>query len=281
MVTPVTEKDYANAIIRIRGVMHMVRAVTKLRNLRHAKAARSESASASSHRHTKSLDMRLHPHDIKTFLHDHLPTNIFPEESPVLSPEETLLDRPLTPTIQVHEPPDEEIQYIGVGLGTLSKEDKKPRNPPPSEDHLHHHTSSESLKSDTSITSGQLTPSEPMVYISPLVTHENVFAQAFRRAEDKIRLVQGDNAMVYQTWRSEELNGEPITNEPGRTKVELEKVDQPRWVLMEKVPEKIRQMGHVAEEKKSALKEIIARKMSCKRDGEELHGEDDPSQKQD
>lgn len=91
------------------------------------------------------------------------------------------------------------------------------------------------------MTSGQLTPFEPMVYTSPMATHENVFEHAFQAEEERIR-AQGEGAVVYNTWRSEELNGEPISNEYGRTKVELGKVDAeeaPRWetILREKFPE--------------------------------------------
>lgn len=181
------------------------------------------------------------------------------------------IDPPLTPKIQVlappDEPPEEEIRYIGVGLGTLSTADKKRRQPPgraTSEPNptLGHRESSESLRSDASLTSGQLTPAEPMVYASPTITHENVFEHAFQRAEDKIRLTQGEDATLYNTWRSEEMRGQPVSNERGRAKVELTGIDgsdddRPRWerALKEKLPEKFAEVYERVGDKKAALKE--------------------------
>jgi hypothetical protein len=174
---------------------------------------------------------------------------------PAVSGDQEMSNPPLTPKIQVMAPPDElsedEIQYIGVGLGTLSTEDKKRRHKSPSRTvsepnpSLQHRESSESMRSDISEVSGTSTPSEPMVYASPMITHENVFEHAFQRAEDKIRLTDGEDTMIYSTWRSEEIKGEPVSNRYGRNKVELERIDgdesQPRWerVLKEKFPEKL------------------------------------------
>jgi hypothetical protein len=185
------------------------------------------------------------------------------------------MEPPLTPKIQVLAPPDElsedEIQYIGVGLGTLSTADKKRRLNPPGRAatepnlSLHHRSSSESIRSDASVTSGQLTPVEPMVYESPAITHENVFEHAFQRAEDKIRLTAGEHTTVYNTWRSEEMRGEPISNKYGREKVELERIDgdgdsRPRWerVLKEKLPEKLAELHQRGGERKAMLKENVA-----------------------
>ena len=289
MVTHVTEKDYADAIKGIRGVMTVVRAVTKLKSLHHQHSKQlhpdspdpentTQSHRDSSHRHTKSLDIErdvshLHPyqqHPIRSFFHDHLgiqnsPENVTPSEeienpqeydtgdiipitdSPIASPKP-----PLTPTIQVQAPSDEpDIKYIGVGLGTTV--DKKHKSPGPvraqTEPALLHRTSSDSVRSDSSFrsdTSGQLTPSEPVVYASPVITHENVFEHAFQRAEDKIRLQHGEHTFVYDTWRSEEMKGQPITNQNGREKVELERIedDALRWekILKEKFPEKLREI---------------------------------------
>ena len=189
--------------------------------------------------------------------------------------EPSIMDPPLTPKIQVLAPPDEisedEIQYIGVGLGTISTADKKRRK----ESHeraatesnlsLQHRSSSESIRSDISVTSGQLTPAEPMVYVSPAITHENLFEHAFQRAQDKIRLTEGEHAMVYNTWRSEEMRGEPISNKYGREKVELERIDgddtRPRWerVLKEKFPEKLEELYQRRSERKAMLKENVRR----------------------
>lgn len=185
------------------------------------------------------------------------------------------MEPPLTPKIQVLAPPDElsegEIQYIGVGLGTLSTADKKRRLNPPGRAAtepnlpLHHRSSSESIRSDASVTSGQLTPVEPMVYESPAITHENVFEHAFQRAEDKIRLTAGEHTTVYNTWRSEEMRGEPISNKYGREKVELERIDgdgdnRPRWerVLKEKLPEKLAELHQRGGDRKAMLKENVA-----------------------
>jgi hypothetical protein len=166
----------------------------------------------------------------------------------------------LTPKIQVQAPDElseDEIQYIGVGLGTLSNLDKKRRQKSPASaatepgPYLQRRSSSDSIRSDTSMTSGQLTPAEPMVYASPAMTHENLFEHAYQRAEDKIRLQEGDHTMVYNTWRSEEMRGQPISNKYGRAKVEMEWVDgdddgdtRPRWerVLHEKFPEKLAEL---------------------------------------
>ena len=181
---------------------------------------------------------------------------------------------PLTPKIQVVSPPDElsedEIQYIGVGLGTLSTQDKKRRGvptraatePPPT---VEHRASSESLRSNASITSGQLTPAEPMVYESPVITHENVFENAFQRAEDKIRLTEGEHTRLYNTWRSEELRGQPVSNRYGREKVELKRIDdnddeRPRWekVLEEKLPLKLTEI-YLRKDWKGKLREGAAK----------------------
>ena len=222
---------------------------------------------------------------MKKFLHDHLGVQLTPEPSSIepshltsheTSEEPSTMDPPLTPKIQVLAPPDEisedEIQYIGVGLGTLSTADKKRR--PKSQERtttepnlsLHHQSSSESIRSDISVTSGQLTPTEPMVYVSPLVTHENVFEHAFQRAEDKIRLTEGEHTLVYNTWRSEEMRGEPISNKYGRKKVELERIDgdydtRPRWerVLKEKFPDKLEELYRRRCERKAILKENVSR----------------------
>lgn len=177
---------------------------------------------------------------------------------PDISGDQEMSNPPLTPKIQVMAPPDElsedEIQYIGVGLGTLSTEDKKRRHKSPSRTvsepnpSLQRRESSESMRSDISEVSGTSTPSEPMVYASPMITHENVFEHAFQRAEDKIRLTDGENTMIYSTWRSEEIKGEPVSNRYGRNKVELERIDgdesRPRWerVLKEKFPEKLEEL---------------------------------------
>jgi hypothetical protein len=179
------------------------------------------------------------------------------------------LDTPRTPKINVLAPPDDpsedEIQYIGVGLGTLSMADKKRRNSPTraitDPNPLRPRTSSDSLRSDTSVTSGQLTPSEPMVYASPAITHENVFETAFLRAEDKIRLTEGEDVFVYNTWRSEEMRGQPVTNQFGRKKVELERIDdeQLRWekVLKEKFPDKLAEIYQKSGEKKAVIMEKV------------------------
>jgi hypothetical protein len=182
---------------------------------------------------------------------------------------------PRTPEIKVHQPPDEpeeEIQYIGVGLGTLSKMDKRPRNlgeKSASEPILHHRTSSDSIRSDrsdTSVTSGQLTPYEPMVYTSPLVTHENVFEKAFEDEEERLRAIEGAKAMIYNTWRSEEFKGEPISNEFGRMKVELERLnsdDGPRWekILKEKFPERLAELYQRKEDRVHFLQGLFAHKL--------------------
>jgi len=183
------------------------------------------------------------------------------------------LDTPRTPKINVLAPPDDpsedEIQYIGVGLGTLSTLDKKRRQSPTrattDPNPLRNRTSSDSLRSDTSATSGELTPSEPMVYASPAITHENVFETAFLRAEDKIRLTEGDGTFVYNTWRSEEMRGQPVTNQFGRQKVELERIDddgdqgRPRWekVLREKFPDKLAEIYQRSGEPKAVIMESV------------------------
>ena len=208
---------------------------------------------------------------MRQFLDDHLtvqspteetdtkqlsPLQSAPPGHPETHDEARYMEPPRTPKIQVLAPPEEpssedEIQYIGVGLGTLSTLDKRRRkrnraDKSVSEPILHTRSSSESLHSDASITSGQLTPAEPMVYASPSITHENVFEAAFHRAQDKIRLTRGDDAIIYNTWRVEEITGQPVSNRYGREKVELEKIEEggdgrPRWetVLMEKFPEKL------------------------------------------
>jgi PAS domain-containing protein len=204
-------------------------------------------------------------HTLKNFVNDHLGVHLphHAQTAPSTMGDHQSLDPevsnpPLTPKIQVMAPPDElsedEIQYIGVGLGTLSTEDKKHRHKSPTRTvsepnpSLNRRESSETMRSDLSGVSGTSTPSEPMVYASPLITHENVFEHAFQRAEDKIRLTDGDNTMIYSTWRSEEINGEPVSNQYGRNKVELERIDgdetQPRWerILKEKFPEKLEEI---------------------------------------
>jgi hypothetical protein len=204
-------------------------------------------------------------HTVKNFVNDHLGVHLrhHAQTAPPTTGDHQLLDPevsnpPLTPKIQVMAPPDElsedEIQYIGVGLGTLSTDDRKHRHKSPTRTvsepnpSLNRRESSESLRSDISGVSGTSTPSEPMVYASPIITHENVFEHAFQRAEDKIRLTDGDNTMIYSTWRSEEIKGEPVSNQYGRIKVELERIDgdesQPRWerVLKEKFPEKLEEI---------------------------------------
>jgi hypothetical protein len=287
MVTHVSEKDYADAIKGIRGVMHVVRAVNKLKALRQNSLNNQQ---GEGHRHTKSLEIERtslllpNSHPIRKFLHDHLTVQSPSEEKeqehlslpPSMDPEnpqeEGHRDPPLTPKIQVLAPPDEpssedEIQYIGVGLGTLSTLDKRRRQPgkhaltEPAPT-LHTRSSSESIRSDTSATSGQLTPKEAMVYASPSITHENVFEAAFQRAEDKIRLTMGDDAMIYNTWRSEDIRGQPVTNRYGREKVELENIDEdedgrPRWerVMMEKFPQKLAELYSRKGERMDVLRE--------------------------
>jgi hypothetical protein len=292
MVTQVTEKDYADAIKGIRGVLHVFRAVRKFKHL-HQNSQNKEltpgTSQESAHRHTKSLEIDRdtlsppHHHAVKNFLHDHLGSYL-PRHAQSLSlptaPEDEqgigeagLKEPPLTPKIQVMAPPDElsedEIQYIGVGLGTLSMEDKKRRRKSPSRAvtepnlTLHRRDSSESIRSDTSITSGQLTPAEPMVYASPMITHENIFEDAFLKAEDQIRLDGGESITVYNTWRSEEMRGQPVSNEYGRKKVELEELDgdheRPRWerVLKEKLPEKLAEIQARKRERAAMLKESV------------------------
>jgi len=115
------------------------------------------------------------------------------------------------------------------------------------------------------LTSGQLTPFEPMVYTSPMATHENVFEHAFQAEQERIR-AQGEGAVVYNTWRSEELTGVPISNEYGRAKVELEKVDAeeaPRWerILREKFPERLAEIYQRKEDKSHFLKGMFAHKL--------------------
>ena len=257
-----------------------MRAVNKLKALRQTSLNREHAVTASdgdsAHRHTRSLEIdrnSLAPPYIRQFFQDHLtvqsPTEendtkqLAPSQSPPADSEihedARHMEPPRTPKIQVLAPPEEpssedEIQYIGVGLGTLSTLDKRRRksnraDKSLSEPILHSRSSSESVRSDASITSGQLTPAEPMVYASPSITHENVFEAAFQRAEDKIRLTRGDKAMIYNTWRVEELTGQPVSNRYGREKVEMEKIEEggdgrPRWerVIMEKFPEKLAEL---------------------------------------
>jgi hypothetical protein len=200
-IPTVTDQDRREAIIGIRGIVNVFLVVNKFKSL------------SAAHRHTHSLDNHLFPNDNNCAL-EHLPSHVLPGEE-TLSPEDTMMmDAPPTPTIQVHQP-DEQIRYLGVGLGTMSSEDN---------------TAWESgLRQCSSGDSEQQTSSDPMVYSSPSQTHENIFEAAFQRAEDKIRLTQGVNAVVYKTWRSEELSGAPITNEFGRRKVELPHTMEPRW----------------------------------------------------
>ena len=154
----------------------------------------------------------------------------------------------------------------------MSSKDKRRRTKSParasteSNPDLQTRSSSESIRSDSSVTSGQLTPSEAMVYASPVITHENVFENAFQRAEDKVRLEEGENTVVYHTWRSEEMRGQPITNRYGRSKVELERVDskdesdpRPRWerVLDEKFPEKLAELYQRKGERITVIKEAV------------------------
>lgn len=292
MVTHVTEKDYADAIKGIRGVMHVVRAVRKLKHLRQNSQNKDlalGNSPESAHRHTKSLEIdrnTLSPpshHSIRNFIHDHLDPYL-PRQAHTLPPptgpthdheigEVITTEPPLTPKIQVLAPPDEpsedEIQYIGVGLGTLSMADKKRRLKSPTRAvtepnlALHRRESSESIRSDISVSSGQLTPAEPMVYASPIITHENIFEDAFQRAEVEIRLSGGETTTVYNTWRSEEMRGQPVSNEYGRKKVELEELkgdhDRPRWerVLKEKLPEKLAEIQARKGERKALLKESV------------------------
>jgi hypothetical protein len=102
-----------------------------------------------------------------------------------------------------------------------------------------------------------------MVYASPLITHENIFEDAFQRAEVEIRLSGGETTTVYNTWRSEEMRGQPVSNEYGRKKVELEEVngdhDRPRWerVLKEKLPEKLAEIQARKGERMALLKESV------------------------
>jgi hypothetical protein len=245
--------------------------------------------SESTHRHSKSLDIGKHTllsphhkHYVKKFLHDRLGVGLTPERSSTdlpyssepISEEPNSIEPPLTPKIQVMAPPDDlsddEIQYIGVGLGTLSNEDKRLRQKSPArattapDPTLQHRRSSDSIRSDSSLTSGQLTPSKPMVYESPVITHENVFEHAFQRAEDKIRLQEGEHTMVYNTWRSEEVKGQPISNQYGRMKVEFERVDgedndpRPRWerILNQKFPEKLAELHKRKGGRTSTMKRI-------------------------
>ena len=274
-----------------------VRAVNKLKALRQDSLNREHAATASdgesAHRHTRSLEVDRNssapPYGqyIRQFLHDHLTVQSPTEENDTkqLAPPQSTqpadpethedarhIEPPRTPKIQVLAPPDEpssedEIQYIGVGLGTLSTLDKRRRKSHSadkslSERILHSRSSSESVRSDASITSGQLTPAEPMVYASPSITHENVFEAAFQRAEDKIRLTRGDEAIIYNTWRVEEMTGQPVSNRYGRAKVELEKVEEggdgrPRWerVMMEKLPEKLAELYSRKGQRMDVLKE--------------------------
>jgi hypothetical protein len=299
MVTHVTEKDYADAIKGIRGVMHVVlpqipslliqvRAVHKLKSLsRHGKELQPNPTSPeSNHRQTKSLDIDRggmaapHQHHVKKFLHEHLGVNYVDPPREITDVKDDDLDihlvetdTPLTPKIKVLAPTDDisedEIQYIGVGLGSTSSKDKKRRDGrASSEPILGRRGSNDSLHSnisDTSGASGSLTPNEPMVYASPSITHENVFEEAFQRAEDRIRLEGKDT--LYNTWRSEEMRGHPVTNPHGREKVELERVDddQPRWerVLREKLPAKMgNKIGDISRRSggdgKTALKNAFA-----------------------
>jgi hypothetical protein len=273
-----------------------VRAVNKFKALRQSSLNREKSGKPASntdstaHRHTKSLEFDYSATSIpqtRKYFHDHLTVQSPSDEDdtkqfaplppPTDSSETTALEEPTgpieaprTPKIQVQAPPEEpssedEIQYIGVGLGTLSTLDKKRRKSPAdlvlADPHLQTRSSSESIRSDTSITSGQLTPKEPMVYNSPTITHDNVFEAAFQRAEDKIRLMRGDDAMIYNTWRSEEIKGQPVTNRHGREKVELERIDEaderPRWerVMMEKFPEKLAELYSGKGKRLDVLKE--------------------------
>jgi hypothetical protein len=272
--------------------MHVVRAVRKLRHLRQNSQNKDlvpGDSPESAHRHTKSLEIdrnTLSPpshHAIRNFIHDHLDPYL-PQHAqslpPPTGPREdqemgglVTMEPPLTPKIQVLAPPDElaedEIQYIGVGLGTLSMADKKRRPKSPTRAvtepnlALHRRESSESIRSDISLSSGQLTPAEPMVYASPMITHENIFEDAFQRAEVEIRLFGGDTTTVYNTWRSEEMRGQPVSNEYGRKKVELEGVDgdhdRPRWerVLKEKLPEKLAEIQARKGDRKALLKERV------------------------
>ena len=102
-----------------------------------------------------------------------------------------------------------------------------------------------------------------MVYASPAITHENVFENAFLRAEQKIKLMEGEDTFVYNTWRSEEMRGQPVTNPYGRQKVELERIDddeeKPRWekVLRERFPEKLVEIYQRSGERKEAIKETL------------------------
>ena len=100
-----------------------------------------------------------------------------------------------------------------------------------------------------------------MVYASPAITHENVFENAFLRAEDKIRLTDGEEVFVYNTWRSEEMRGQPVTNQFGREKVELERIDdeQTRWekVLKEKFPDKLAEIYQRSGDRKAVIMEKV------------------------
>jgi hypothetical protein len=252
-----------------------------------------------------------HQHQLKKFMHDHLGPHVperaatepastsHPEDMDIHMVESPSRSPPRTPKIHVLAPPDEvseaDIQYIGVGLGTLSTEDKKPHRKSPvrgaSEPNptLHHRASSESMRSDTSATSGQLTPSEAMVYASPSIIHENIFENAFQRAEDKIRLSEGEHTMLYNTWRSEEMRGQPVTNEFGRAKVELERLDndgQLRWerVLKEKLPERLADLHLRKEDRESHVKDTVGRfaeKMLGDRERNQIDTSQEKTQDQD
>jgi hypothetical protein len=185
-----------------------------------------------------------------------------------------LPEPPNTPKIQVDAPPDEnEIHYIGVGLGTLSNQDKKirrqqtapPNLEPSGSQTLRSPSSMESIHTEE-LSSGQLTPAAHMVYLSPSMTTENIFENAFKEQEDQI-LTQDEKAQIYDTWRTEELRGEPISNQHGRAKVELERDDGglPRWekLLKDKMPHKLTEIFEGLQERKAGENKSVKSKFGA------------------
>ena len=77
--------------------------------------------------------------------------------------------------------------------------------------------------------------------------------------------MDGEDMFVYNTWRSEEMRGQPVTNRFGRAKVELERIDddgeegRPRWekVLREKFPDKLAEIYQRSGEKKAVILETV------------------------
>ena len=180
----VTKEDIRQAIKGIRGVMTVVRAVNKLKQLSKTRHM--------SHPHTHSP-----PPDSPGFVHDAVPAESYPTSSAPTSRSSTMS----TSNVQ--------LQLNDLHINDSELPHHQPVSLPRPSDFVDLH-----INTDV----GPFVSDATLVVASPAHTNELMYEHAVQEDEQRWKDL---NKTHFTNWRLETWRGQPVSNESGRQKLEM------------------------------------------------------------